>query len=294
MSEPAPVVFAEQSGFFKAPDNLRLFWRTFIPYRPRAVIGLVHGYADHSGRYLKTLRHFAGMGYAVHAFDYRGHGQSDGRRGHIDNFSEYLGDLQAFVDKIRAESRGQKLFLLAHSHGSLLAIRYALDHAELPEFGGAVLSGSYLKLALTPPKIKIVAAQVVGSVIPWMPVKNELTSDMLTHDVEVQKATDQDPLYNRTTTPRWFNESNRVQLEVLARAPEFKWPSLFLHGREDPIASLDAARSFYERAGSADKQLIVYEGFRHEVLNEVEHERVWHDIAEWLEKRLQEPAQPEL
>jgi lysophospholipase len=293
MAEPAPVVFAEQSGFFKASDNQRLFWRTFIPYRPRAVIALVHGYADHSGRYLKTLRHFAGMGYAMHAFDCRGHGQSDGRRGHIDAFSDYLGDFDAFLAKVRGESRGQKLFILAHSHGSLITLRYALDHAEMPEFGGAILSGPYLKLAFAPPKIKVVAAQVVGGIIPWMPVKNELSSEMLTHDVAVQKATDSDPLYNRTATPRWFNESNRVQLEVLVRAPEFKWPSLFLHGREDPIASVDATKDFYERAGSADKQLIVYEGFRHEVLNETEHDRVWRDIAEWMEKHMQEPAQPE-
>ena len=291
--DPAPVVFAEQSGFFKEPHNLRLFWRTFIPYRPRAVVALVHGYGDHSGRYLKTLRHFAGLGYAMHAFDYRGHGQSDGRRGHIDAFSDYLGDLQAFLDKVRNESRGQKLFILAHSVGSLITLRYALDHAELPEFGGAVFSGPYLKLALSPPKAKVIAAQIVGSVIPWLPVASGLTAEMLTHDVEVQKATDRDPLYNRTATPRFFNESNRVQLEVLARAPELKWPSLFLHGREDPIALVDAVKDFYERAGSADKQLIVYEGFRHEVLNETEHERVWRDIAEWIEKRVHEPAQPE-
>jgi alpha-beta hydrolase superfamily lysophospholipase len=286
MSEPAPVVFAEQSGFFKAPDNLRLFWRTYIPYRPRAVIALVHGYADHSGRYKATLRHFAGLGYAMHAFDYRGHGQSDGRRGHVDHFSDYLGDYQAFLDRVRAESKDQKLFILAHSHGSLMSIRYALDHPELPDFGGAVLSGPYLKLAFAPPRAKVIAGQIIGTIIPWLPVKNELSSEMLTHDVEVQKATDRDPLYNRTTTPRWFNESNRTQLEVLARAAEFKWPSLFLHGREDPIASPEATKDFYERAGSTDKQLIVYEGLRHEVLNETEHERVWRDVAEWIEKRL--------
>jgi lysophospholipase len=255
MAEPAPVVFAEQSGFFKAPDNLRLFWRTFIPYRPRAAIAVIHG-------------------------------QSDGRRGHIDKFTDYLGDYQAFLDRVRTESKGQKLFILAHSHGSLISLRYALEHPELPEFGGAVLSGPYLKLAFTPPKVKVIAAQIIGSVIPWLPVKNELASEMLTTDVEVQKATDRDPLYNRTTTPRWFMESNKAQLEVIARAPEFKWPALFLHGRQDPIASPDATKDFYERAGSTDKQLIVYEGFRHEVLNEVEHERVWRDIAEWFEKRM--------
>jgi lysophospholipase len=285
-SQPSPVVFTEQSGFFKAPDHLRLYWRSFIPYRPRAAIGLIHGYADHSGRYLPTLRRFAGLGFAMHAFDYRGHGQSDGRRGHCDHFSDYLGDLQAFVDRVRGEARGQKLFLFGHSHGSLISLRWALDHPELPDFGGAILSGPYLKLALTPPKLKVLGAQVMGKVIPWLPVPTGLSMDMLTRDVEVQKATERDPLYNRNATPRWFNECNRVQEEVLARAAEFKWPALFLHGGADPIASVDATRDFYARAGSADKQLIVYEGFKHEVLNETEHERVWTDAAAWIEKRL--------
>ena len=286
MADPAPVVFVEQSGFLNAPDNLRLYWRSFVPYRPRGVVALVHGYADHSGRYLPTLRHLAGLGFAAHAFDYRGHGQSDGRRGHCDHFSDYLGDLDAFLQKVRAESKDQKLFLLAHSHGALLAARYALDHPVLPDFGGAVLTGAYLQLAFPPPKLKVLLGRVVGGVIPFLPVGLPLDSRMLTHDVEVQKATDHDPLYNRTTTPRWFDESNRTQQEVLARAGEIRWPLLVLHGGADPIAAPAAVRDFEARAGSADKKLVVYDGFLHEVLDEVGHERVWKDVADWIEARL--------
>ena len=286
MSEPAPVVFTEESGFFPAADRLRLYWRSFVPYRPRAVLALVHGYADHSGRYLPTLRHFAGLGYAVHAFDYRGHGQSDGRRGHCDHFSDYLSDLGTFLARVRAEAKDQRLFLVAHSHGALISLRYALEHPTLEEFGGAVLSGAYLKLAFDPPALKVAGARLIGTVIPWLPVKNELETGMLTRDPEVQKATEQDPLYNRTTTPRWFNESNRAQSEVRSRAAEFGWPYLLVHGGADPIASLPAVREFHERTGSSDKELIVYEGFRHEVLDELEHERAWRDIETWVEKRL--------
>ncbi len=286
MSEPAPIAFAEQHGFFPAPDNLRLFWRSFVPPRPRAAIALVHGYADHSGRYLEIARFLAGRGFAVHAFDYRGHGQSDGRRGHCDHFSDYLGDLGAFLARIRAEQPGARLFFVAHSHGSLLALRYALEQPTLEDFGGAVLSAPYLQLAFEPPKLKVLAAKAIGKVVPWLSVKNELSVEMLTHDVEIQRATARDPLYNRTTTPRWFEESTRTQGEVRSRAAEYQWPTLFLQGQADPITSAAATRDFYERAGSADKRLVPYDGFLHEVFNEVGREKVFAEVAAWLEARL--------
>ncbi len=277
--------FSEQSGFFNAFDHLRLYWRACLPERPRAAIALVHGYADHSGRYLPVLHHFAGLGYAVHAFDYRGHGQSDGRRGHCDHFSDYLSDLDVFLRRVREQSKTLPLFLLAHSHGALVAARYALDHPEVEQLAGAILTGAYLRLAFPPPKLKVLLAKVVGRVVPFLPVGLPLDSPMLTHDEAVQKATDQDPLYNRTTTPRWFQESNRAQAEVLARAAEFCWPLLVLHGGADPIAALGAAQEFEARAGSTDKSIVVYDGFLHEVLDEVGCERVWKEIADWMEKR---------
>ncbi|MHB1844471.1 MAG: alpha/beta hydrolase [Deltaproteobacteria bacterium] len=286
MSEPAPIAFTEKQGFFPAPDNLRLFWRSFIPYRPRGAIALVHGYADHSGRYLEISRFLAGRGLSVHSFDYRGHGQSDGRRGHCDHFSDYLGDLGAFLARLRGELPGLRLFLLAHSHGSLLSLRYALEHPTLEDFGGAVLSAPYLKLAFEPPKLKVFAAKAIGKIVPWLPVKNELSVEMLTHDLEIQQATARDPLYNRTTTPRWFQESTRTQGEVLARAAEYRWPSLVLVGSDDPIASPAATRDFYERAGSPDKKLVVYDGWRHEIMNEVGREKVQAEILRWLDERL--------
>jgi alpha-beta hydrolase superfamily lysophospholipase len=117
-------------------------------------------------------------------------------------------------------------------------------------------------------------------------VKNQLKAAMLTRDEAIQRATERDPLYNHTTTPRWFTESNRAQREVMEHAPEYRWPSLVLQGGDDPIASPAATKAFFERAGSKDKELIVYEGFRHEILNEVGRQRVYEDIARWLEARL--------
>src|SRR5687768_10220948 len=193
-------------GFFSAKDNLRLYWESELPDAPRAHVAVVHGYADHLGRYRKTIEALGKEGFAVHAFDYRGHGQADGRRGHCDSFSEYLDDLQLFVERVAGEAKGKKLFLIGHSHGGLMLAMHGLSRP--PGIAGTIYSSPYLKLALTPPAVKVAVAKIVGRIVPWLPITNELKIEQLSRDPEVRAATERDPLYNRKVTPRWFSESN--------------------------------------------------------------------------------------
>jgi lysophospholipase len=277
--------FEERSGFLPAKDNLRLFRRSIVPPNPKAAVLVLHGYADHSGRYLEVMGHLAAQGFAVHALDYRGHGQADGRRGHIESFSQYLDDIELFLGSVVEETTGLKRFFLAHSHGALIVLAYALAHPKAA-VSGAVLTDPYLKLAFAPPAALVAISGLLSKVVPWMPFKNRLQAQMLTHDEAIQRATERDPLYNSMTTPRWFVESTRAQREVIANAVDYRWPSLVLLGGEDPIASGETTRAFFEHIGSKDKELVVYEGFRHEIMNEVGRERVYADIARWLEARV--------
>lgn len=271
-------------GFFSAKDNLRLFWESDLPDRPRAHVGLVHGYADHCGRYRKFIEALTAEGFGVHAFDYRGHGQADGRRGHCDNFSDYVQDLEAFWNRVRAAAKDQKAFLIGHSHGALMAIH--LCSRNPAGLSGVVLSAPYLKLAIKPPPMKVMAARLIGQVIPWLPIKNEIRPDQLTRDVEAQKAVERDHLYNRTVTPRWFTESSRAQEQAMGMAGSFRTPVLVVLGSADGIASPDATRAFFQGLGSPDKKLKEYPGMLHEPLNEVGKEEVWKDIAGWISKHL--------
>jgi lysophospholipase len=281
---PDSSALEERHGFLPAKDNLRLFRRSLVPSAPRGAVLVVHGYADHSGRYLEVMGHLAARGFAAHALDYRGHGQADGRRGHIESFSQYLDDIDLFLGQVVEETKGLKRFFLAHSHGALIILSYALAHPNAA-VAGAVLTDPYLKLAFAPPPVLVAISGLLSRVVPWFAVKNQLKAAMLTSDEAIQRATERDPLYNHTTTPRWFIESNRAQRNVLQRAPEYRWPSLILQGGADPVASPDATKGFFERSGSKDKELIVYEGFRHEIMNEVGRARVYEDIARWIEAR---------
>jgi lysophospholipase len=273
-----------EEGFFKARDNLRLFWESDCPDAPRAHVGVVHGYADHCGRYHTVKDALVARDFAVHAFDYRGHGQSGGRRGHVDRFSDYLHDLEDFWARVREQAGGKKTFLLAHSHGALMALEWAQKNPE--GLAGLVLSAPYLELAIVPPRIKVLAAKLVGRIVPWLPVASEVKPEQLTRDPEQLRLLARDPLYNRTVTPRWFEESNRAQAEAMAGAPSLHTPFFLFCGSGDTVAAPAAAHRLFERAGAADKTFKEYPGALHEPMNDLGRDEVFEDISGWISKHL--------
>ena len=148
---------------------------------------------------------------------------------------------------------------------------------------GFVFSSPYFRLALRPPAVKVAAGKLLARVIPWLPMDVGFDAETLTSDEELQRWTERDPLYGRKTTPGWFVASNGAQLEVLRRAPEFTAPLLVLAGGADGIADVSAARAFVDAAGSKDKRLVVYDGFRHEIFNEVRREQPIGEAVAWIE-----------
>jgi len=134
--------------------------------------------------------------------------------------------------------------------------------------------------------VKVLAARVLTVVLPKLHMGNGLQYSHLTHDAAILKATEQDPMYQRVTTPRWFAEATFAQHAVLRRAAEISLPLLMVLGDADPIASPAAGKRLFDGAGSQDKTLKTYEGFLHEVLNETGRERVYSDVLDWYGKRV--------
>ena len=284
MAEPAkkaPVPGEWKESFFPAPDALRLFHTSLVPPSPKAVVIVVHGYGDHAGRYRHVMEAIAEAGYAAHALDYRGHGKAGGRRAYVAAFSDYLGDLSAFITRVKAESAGLPIFIVAHSHGALMTATL-LSGADTHGISGVVLSSPYFRLRIKPSAFQLFQAKVVGKIIPFLPVKNPLKSDMLTHDAGFQKSTDADPLYLHVVTPKWFTESNAAQDALKTSASKFKVPLLVMPGGEDPIAHPDGAREFFAAAGSTDKKLIVQDGMFHEIFNEVDRAKPIGEMLSWI------------
>jgi lysophospholipase len=268
-------------GFFSATDGSRLYWQSLLPDgRAEDIIGLVHGYGDHSGRYAATMQSLVARGHGVMAFDFRGHGRSDGRRADVARWTDYVADLAVFWGHLSVAAKGLPTFLVAHSNGALVATHWALQ----PPVGlrGLVMSAPFYRLAFEPPLLKLLAAKVLLRLVPGLHLSNQLDPAQLSRDETWQRATAADELYLHVTTPRWFFATMAAQRQLASRGRDFTVPLFALVGLDDPVASVEASRAFYATVASSDKTWKEYGGMRHEVLNEIGKEQVVDDISRWI------------
>lgn len=270
-----------EEGYFASKDGTRLFWRQILPTaEPKAWIGLVHGYGDHCGRYERPIANWIEQGFGVLALDYRGHGKADGRRADCVHWDDYLDDMRAFYSRLVDASRGKSHVIVAHSHGALIATHFATQ--PLPELKGMVLSAPFYQLAFDPPALKLFGAKLIKGIFPAFHVGNELKAEALSRDPAWQAETKADPLYLRVTTPRWFFEVGDAQRRLTGIGPRISVPVLMLAGTGDQIASMPAAKAFFDTIGSRDKTYRDYVDFRHELMMEIGREQVWADISSWI------------
>jgi alpha-beta hydrolase superfamily lysophospholipase len=273
-------------GHFMTADGLALFYQTWMGGEKTAsAIAIVHGYDEHSGRYERFARHFAPLGYAVYAFDLRGHGRSPGKRGYIDKFSEYVQDAGIFLDLVRRLEPMRRTILLGHSMGGLIAALHAEDpSADLP---GLILSSPFLQLKMPVPIWKSAIASVLSTLAPSLPMPNNIPVEKVTHDRIIVEETRTDPLNHHIATPRWFTETSGAQKRAMERAPSIRAPIALLYAGDDYIAKPEATAQFYERLTMSDKVAHRYDGYYHEIFNEVARDRVYDDLHCWLVAREQ-------
>lgn len=271
-----------QEGTFQADDRSTLFRQAWLPEsRPRATVLVVHGFAEHSGRHAGYAAQLAGQGYAVHAFDLRGHGRSEGARAYVDRFERYVGDFDCFVQIVREETPRGPVFVFGHSMGGSIAALWAVDRQ--PDTAGLVLSAPALHVA---PEIFPVLRRLAALVGRWLPRLRlvRLGCRYLSRDPAVVEAFRADPFAFHGRFPaRTGAEILRGGREVLRRAEALRTPLLILQGTADRVVDPGGAEVLAARAGSADKTLRQYEGLYHEVLSEPERDQVLADLLTWLD-----------
>jgi alpha-beta hydrolase superfamily lysophospholipase len=272
---------SETSSTIRTRDGLSLATRHHVPSEPRARIVLIHGYAEHVGRYAEAIAALTGAGYECHMLDLRGHGRSEGVRGHVLRFEDYLEDVDLFLESL--PSTPLPRFLFGHSLGGLISLSFVLRRPDA--FKGLAVTSPFLFPAMPVPWLKEAMATAASRLAPTLLIPSDIDARWLSHDPAVVEAYVADPMVFKTVNPRWFFEVRKAQDEVFARAGEIRLPALFLLGGADPIAQPERGREVFERLGSADKRLRVYDGFFHEVLNEIERTRVLGDLLEWLGAR---------
>ena len=272
-------------GNFKSVRNINIYYQAWLPDRdPKAVLLFVHGMGSHSGRYMNIVNHFVPHGVAVYGHDHAGHGKSGGERGTVRRFEDFTDTLGMYCRMVKGWQAGKPVFLFGHSMGGLIATCYLLGHQA--EFDGAILSAPALMPANNISPAMILLGRILAAV---MPRKGLIRLDPagLSHDPEVVKAYIDDPLVFHGKTPaRLAVELVKAMRRVTKAADRITLPFLTFLGGAERIVNPDGARMLFERAGSKDKTIKIYEGLYHETFNEPERARVLEDMTLWLDAHI--------
>jgi alpha-beta hydrolase superfamily lysophospholipase len=258
------------------------------PTTPIAHLAILHGYGDHAGRFVHVMQWMAERGnIACHAIDFRGHGRSTGKRGHVSRWEEYLDDLGAFLatEELATHSESSPpLFVLGHSHGALVVAAAAIG-GSLPHCRGVIMTAPFLSLKMPVPFLKRMLGHMGSALLPSLPVRSGIGSQMLSQDPAMAADTKADPMCLGIATPRWFTTATAAQAAVRAHAAAFTLPLLMLVAGDDGVADPAVSKEFFENAGSSDKTINTYEGMRHELLRELAREPIFQDILAWINAR---------
>lgn len=249
---------------------------------PKTALVICHGLNSHSGHYGRVAKTFAASGIAVTALDLRGHGKSDGERFYVETIDDYVSDLALAIELAKSRDPGLPCFLLGHSAGGVTSVAFTLDHQN--RIDGLICEDFAFRVPS--PDLALSLLKGASHVAPHLHVL-KLRMEDFSRDPEWVAELRADPLVNDEVQPvRTVAALARAADRFEREFARIALPVLILHGTADKVTRLDGSQQFFDEAGSTDKQLIFYEGYYHDPLNDIGKERVFADIISWIEARL--------
>ena len=273
-----------QESTFTGEENTNLFSQSWLPdVQPRAIVVLVHGVGEHSGRYMNFVNPAISSQFGVYSYDHRGHGKSEGQRGHIKKWSDYRNDLMTFVSMVKQHHPNPPIFLMGHSMGALVALDFMVSQPQ--GFAGLILSGTPIepKNAVSP--FLVLLAKTLSHIYPSFSVKLGLDAQMISRDLAVVKAYLADPLVHQQASARWGTEILKTVELIKSKASSVHLPVLFVHGEDDQLNGVEGVQQFFNKIPASDKQLLSFADVRHEPINDAEPEKVTTPIIQWISER---------
>jgi alpha-beta hydrolase superfamily lysophospholipase len=273
-----------REGHFGGVGGHQLYYQSWQPEGdPRAVLGILHGMGGHSSQYTGVAEDLVSRGYAVYGFDGRGHGRSEGRRGHIDSWEEVLGDLRAFVQVVGEQMPGQPVFLLGISLGGVIVLDYA--ERDPAGFQGIIASGVPLEQEAVSP-ILLAIVRLLSRIAPRFTINLNIDKTAITRDPAEIKAREEDPLWYSAATARCAVEMSGALERVKAHAADLRLPLLMNHGEKDRIGLVSGAQAFFDAVTYPDRELKIYEGGCHDPFCDLDREQVLADLDDWMKRHL--------
>jgi len=275
-----------ERGTFAGVGGVAIHWERAAPATaaPRAAVVVAHGYAEHFARYGELVRHLTDRGLAVAGMDHRGHGRSEGPRGHCASIDELIADMRTLADKAAAWWPGVPRLLFGHSMGGLLGFVYLLRHPDTVR--AAALSAPALRIPDPPLPLQLLA-RVLGRVAPGVGFRSKLDATLLSRDPAVGEAYVADPLVHRRASAGLVRAINAAQAEAFAGAANLRVPLLILQGDADRIVDPTGSRDVAARL-TGPHELVMLPGYYHELLNEIapDRARVYALLDAWFDRWL--------
>jgi alpha-beta hydrolase superfamily lysophospholipase len=264
----------------KTKENLRLHARCWEPEdEAQGVLCLVHGLGEHSGRYAHFADYLNRAGYAVLSFDLRGHGLSEGQRGHSPSFDTFMDDVGMLLEEAGRRFEGLPCFLYGHSLGGLLVLNYVLRRR--PELAGVIATGPGLRTSLTRQTAKIAFVQAAGELLPQFSLSTGLHPESISRDSSVVQAYRDDPLVHQVSTLRMAKTTLQSIPWAFEHASEFDAPLLLMHGTADQLTYPEGTQEFAQKV-FCECTVKLWEGLYHEIHNEPEKDEVFAYTVDWM------------
>jgi alpha-beta hydrolase superfamily lysophospholipase len=258
---------------------------------PRGALIIAPGFSEHGGRYGRLGQELASRGYSTYVYDPRGHGKSTGPRGHTPSWRALVDDFDRVITALESSRKLPPCrALLGNSMGALVALDWTLAHRG--RMNGLVMTGPFFKASFHPPLWKVVLADTLGAALPSFGQPHGLKGRDMSHDLVVVSQYDSDPQITRVMTARYYHEYHAAQKRLSQTGPSVDFPVLMLHGGGDPIASPKAAALWAQSVPRPWCDWTIYQGMKHEVLNEFERGRVVSDLMYWLDRHVLAHASP--
>jgi alpha-beta hydrolase superfamily lysophospholipase len=262
----------------------KLFQHRWLPENPRAILFILHGIFEHGARYEHVAKLLNKAQIGVVAFDYRGHGRSPGEMGYIDHWSTLVADTNQWVKAVKSEFGNIPHFIFGHSLGGLLLMSYLAVHK--PKFQGVILSSAALKVKEDLSPILQKLAPVLALLAPKLKTI-KLDPNLVSRDqVEIDKYINDPLIYHGRIAAQTGNETLKATKTIDSSFQQFNWPVLIMHGTDDGLTEPSGSKVFFEKAGTKDKTLKLYDGCRHELVNELDKEVVLADLKQWILARM--------
>ncbi len=287
--------YNQNEATIQGKNGINLAYRSWnTTAREKALVVIVHGLGDHAGRYETLINAFKTRGVSFYALDLRGHGKSQGKRGHVESFLDHVEDLKYFINHVKEINNEKPLILVGHSMGGSIAARYALTYQD--DIDALVLSSPAFKPVVTKSQFMQTIAPFLSMIAPPFSVNSEIDPEKISHDPEAVKAYRDDDLVHDQITLKCWDEFSKNNENCLDRAMEIQLPVFIMHGTQDGIADIEGSHLFFDKISSTDKTFESAEGCFHEILNEDRDLRAkpLNNLVKWVLAHIKFEPKPEV